>query len=118
MFKHEIAQETVVICKSMPSIEYWFLLHFINHTGLLKNYGDVSNLLAPYLRPCFPNSKPKLKNLLKSEKYLKDSTWVENLCKEGKLEKATQQAEENIRLAEEDGDLDKQSYSYVYKLFK
>ena len=52
------------------------------------------------------------------EKYLKDSTWVKNLCADGKLDTAIKRAEDNIKTAEEAGDLKNQSYSYVYKVFK
>ena len=115
-FKKEISNGTITICPSMPNIEYWFLLHFINHTGLLKNYSKVSQSLAPYLKSCFPDSSPKLKKLLKSEKYVSDQRWVKNLCAEGKLELAIQRAEKNILNA--GTDLENQSYSYVYKIFK
>ena len=57
-------------------------------------------------------------DLLKKEKFLKDSTWVENLCTEGKLDFAVERAEENIAAAVEAGKLEEQSYSYVYKVFK
>lgn len=115
-FQTEISNGTVTICPSMPSIEYWFLLHFVNYTKLLKNYGKVSNVLAPYLRPCFANSeKTSLKKLLKHEKYLKDATWVENLCADKKLALAIERAEKNIKDADK---LNNQSYTYVYKVFK
>lgn len=51
------------------------------------------------------------------EKYLEDFTWVENLCAEGKLDKAIERAENNI-MALGAGKLEEQSYSYVYKVFK
>lgn len=31
-FRTEISNGTVTICPSMPSIEYWFLLHFVDYT--------------------------------------------------------------------------------------
>ena len=117
-FKEEIESGTVTLCPSMPSIEYWFLLHFTDDTILLKTYSKVANVLAPHLKPCFPEEKAPLKKLLKSEKYLQDTTWVENLCAGGKLEKAIERAENNIRAAEADGTLEEQSYSYVYQAFK
>ena len=52
------------------------------------------------------------------EKYLKDSTWVKNLIDDGKLEKATKYAESNINAAKAIDDLENQSFSYVYKIFK
>lgn len=117
-FRAEIDNGNVVICPSMPSIEYWFLLHFEDKTDLLKDYRAISNILAPYIKPCFADPTKNLKKLLKQEKYLQDSTWVKNLCSDGKLDTAIKRAEDNIKAAEEAGDLANQSYSYVYKAFK
>lgn len=117
-FEAEIADGRVSLCPSMPSIEYWFLLHFENNTQFLKDYRAVSNVLGPYIKPCFPDAKKGLKSLLKQQKYLEDSTWVKNLCKEGKLDTAIDRAEKNINVALETGELYKQSYSFVYKVFK
>lgn len=117
-FKEEIAAGSVTLCPSMPSIEYWFLLHFDDYTQFLKNYREVSNVLGPYIKPCFPNPKKSLKSLLKQQKYLEDSTWVRNLCAEGKLDTAIERAEKNIQVAVEAGKLEEQSYSFVYKAFK
>lgn len=118
LFQAEISDGTVTICPSMPSIEYWFLLHFVDDTKLLKSYGKVAGVLAPYLKPCFSNPEKPLKKLLKKEEYLKDATWVENLCSGGKLALAIERAEKNIEAALAVGELDRQSYSYVYKVFK
>ena len=117
-FRTEIDNGNVVICPSMPSIEYWFLLHFEDKTNLLKEYRAISNILAPYIKPCFADPTKNLRKLLKQEKYLQDSTWVKNLCSDGKLDAAIKRAEDNIKAAEEAGDLANHSYSYVYKAFK
>lgn len=117
-FKAEIANGAVTLCPSMPSIEYWFLLHFEDYTKLLKNYGKVASVLGKYIKACFPDPSKPLKKLLKSEENLKDSTWVENLCADGKLEQAIARAEKNITTALENGTLDQQSYSFVYKVLK
>ena len=117
-FKEEITAGTLTLCPSMPSIEYWFLLHYVDNTKLLKTYGAADNLLARYLKPCFSDNTKPLKKLLKMEKYLKESIWVEKLCAEGKLELAISRAEKNITHALETGDLENQSYSFVYKVFK
>jgi hypothetical protein len=37
--KDEINSGSVILCPSMPSIEYWFLLHFEDYTGLIKSCG-------------------------------------------------------------------------------
>lgn len=117
-FKTEISNGSVTICPSMPSIEYWFLLHFEDKTDLLKDYRAISNILAPYIKPCFADPTKNLKKLLKQEKYLQSSTWVKNLCSNGKLDIAIKRAEDNIKAAEEARNLANQSYSYVYKAFK
>ena len=117
-FKKEIADGTVTLCPSMPSIEYWFLLHFEDSTKLLKNYGKVAGEFGKYIKACFPDPSKPLKKLLKSEENLKDSAWVENLCADGKLEQAIARAEKNITSALESGTLEQQSYSFVYKVFK
>ena len=124
-FENEIQADIdngkVILCPSMPSIEYWFLLHFQNYTELIKSCGrKLQSLLTPHMMPYFPNSNKKLLNLLKDEDYIgKDKKhWVENLCADGKLELAIQRAENNINTAKENNDLDNQSYTYVYKLFK
>ena len=117
--KDEIDNGIVVLCPSMPSIEYWFLLHFENYTDLIKSCGTkMQKLLSPYMISYFPSANKKLINLLKDKKYITTQDWVKNLCKDGKLQTAIKRAEENIVKAEVDGDLENQSYSYVYKVFK
>ena len=119
-FKAEIDAGIVTVCPSMPSIAYWFLLHFENRPQLIKTCGrTMQKLLSPYMMPYFQNTGGKsLLKVLKSEECVKDSGWVVKLCENGKLDDATQRAENNIKAAEAAGDLEKQSYSYVYKVFK
>jgi hypothetical protein len=115
----EIESGTVILCPSMPSIEYWFLLHFENHTDLIKTCGKkLLSLLSPHMMPYFIGSDKKLLNLLKDKSYIENGEWVKELCADGKLQLAIQRAETNINKAIENGDLDNQSYTYVYKLFK
>lgn len=120
-FENEIQADIddgkVILCPSMPSIEYWFLLHFQNYTELIKTNGNAIGILAPYIKAWFSSDK-KLSKILKSKKHIKSPHWVENLCADGKLELAIQRAENNINTAKENNDLDNQSYTYVYKLFK
>lgn len=117
-FKSEIQDGSVVLCPSMPSIEYWFLLHFENYTDLLKNYSKVSNRLAIYKNMIFPHKAEKLKKLLKKEKYLIDSSWVEKLCEDNRLQTAIERAEANIAIAQTTGKLNEQSFSFIYKVFR
>ena len=113
----DIDDGRVVLCPSMPSIEYWFLLHFKNHTSLIKDNANVIGILAPYMKDYFSSNK-KLSKTLKRGKFIEFPQWVENLCSEGKLELAILRAESNINIAKENDDLDNQSYTFVYKLFK
>ena len=113
----DIDNGSVILCPSMPSIEYWFLLHFENHTQLIKNNGSAIGFLAPHIKSWFASDK-KLSRILKSEKYIQSPHWVEKLCSDGKLELAIERAETNINIAKENNELDNQSYTYVYKLFK
>ena len=115
----EIENGTVILCPSMPSIEYWFLLHFENHTDLIKSCGKkLQSLLSSHMMPYFTGSDKKLLNLLKDNNYIKNGEWVKKMCADGKLQLAIQRAEENINAAIKNGNLDNQSYTYVYKLFK
>lgn len=117
-FQTEISNGMVTICPSMPNIEYWFLLHFVNYTKRLKNYRESSNVLAPHIKQCFGKTAKRIGKLLKSEKYLKDASWVKNLCADGKLALAIDRAKKNIEMAVAAGELDNQSYSYIYKVFE
>ncbi len=119
-YKSEIDSGKVVLCPSMPSIEYWFLLHFENTTELIKTCGrTLQNRLTPYMLSYFPDTGgKKLLKVLKSEEYVGESVWVEKLCEDGKMKDAIQRAENNIKAAELAGNLDDQSYSFVYLPFK
>lgn len=65
----------VLIGETMPSIEFWFLLHFLKTTREFNNANEAVALLLKYL-PGYS----------KGEAYLKNSKWVETLCSNGKLE--------------------------------
>lgn len=118
-FEQEINSGAVVICPSMPCIEYWFLLHFVDYSDFLKNYSKVAQKLASYIKPCFDNPSVSLKKLLKSAEYLQNPDWVIKLSNElGSLDNAILRAENNIKHFVATGDLEKHSYSYVYQLFQ
>ena len=112
----EIKTGQVVLCESMPSFEFWLLLHFTDYDGLLKNYPEVSRVLAPYIKPYFAESTKNLKKLLKSEKYLKSPGWVKSMLDEGRLELAVKRARAcSDRAMTKKG---KCSYSNVFKVFE
>ena len=108
----------IIMCPSMPSFEYWFLLHFKNMTRLITTCEEAAKLLKPYMKSYFSQKDINLFDVLKSEKYLEKPDWVIQLCAAGKLDIAIKRAEDNIKAAKEAGDLENQSYSYVYKVFK
>ena len=115
----EINNDSVVLCPSMPCIEYWFLLHYENYTDLIKSCGiKMQRLLLPYMMPLFPDAEKKLLNVLKDKKYIEDPSWVIALCADGKLELAINRAEDNINAAIAANDLENQSFSFVYRVFK
>lgn len=108
----------VVLCPSMPSFEYWFMLHFKNTTRLVKTCEEMAKELKTYMTSYFSKGNVDLFKVLKSRQYMENSTWVKNLCANGKLNLAIKRAEKNINAAKKIGELDNQSYSYVYKVFK
>ena len=112
----EINSGRVVLCESMPSFEFWLLLHFTDYEGLLKNYSKVANILAPYLKPYFNHTTVSFKNLIKQDKYLKDSAWVKLLLDEGRLEDAVERAK--VCLSREINENGKHSYTRVFKAFE
>lgn len=122
IFKSKIAAEInrgqVMLCPSMPCIEYWFLLHFINYNQLIQSCEDVDNILERYMMTYFSEKKSNFIDILKSEKHLTNPSWVEKLCADGKLELAITRAEENIKKAIKANDLNNQSFTYVYRIFK
>lgn len=114
--KTEIENHNVVICDSLPSFEFWLLLHFVDYKGFLKNYSQVSEILSPHLKPYFKSVDKKFKKLIKSKKYLKDSTWVKKLLEEGRLDLAIERAKLCIERTFQDEVC--YSYSNVFKAFE
>jgi hypothetical protein len=89
----------VIICDSMPSIEFWFLIHYLNTNRHFNSSDEVISVLRKYI-PDFS----------KHEKYLQQEKWVADLLSEGHLETACKRAKEM--------GLDGASYSNVYKAFE
>jgi len=63
-------EECVIICDSLPSIEFWFLLHYVKTNKHFINSKSVEQELQKHL-----------KNYNKTQKFLEDSKWVEELSK-------------------------------------
>jgi len=89
---------SVIICESMPSIEFWFLLHYLNTNRYFATSDDVITTLHRYL-PHFS----------KQQTFLSKENWVANLLADNKLTTAIN----NATAIGEGGE----SYSNLYKLF-
>ena len=91
--------ERVFICDSMPSIEFWFLLHYLETSKYFHSSEDVIKTLNKYIS-----------GYNKHGIYLEKSQWVTSLCEDNKLEKACITAESIPQ--------DSQSYSQIYKAIR
>ena len=89
---------SVIICESMPSIEFWFLFHFLNTNRYFATSDDVIVSLHRFLP-----------NFSKQQSYLSKDNWVATLLAENKLTTAINNA---VVLGEEG-----ESYSNLHKLF-
>ena len=98
-FKREYEnEECVLICDSLPSIEFWFLLHFVRTSKHFRNSSAVENELKRFLT-----------NYSKSKNYLENRSWVEEL---------TQKLNEAIENAKSIDSQSQSSYSNIYKLLE
>ena len=89
---------SVIICESMPSIEFWFLLHYLNTNRYFATSDDVISVLHRYI-PTFS----------KQQSHLSKDSWVVTLLADNKLTNAINNA---IAIGEEG-----ESYSNLHKLF-
>ena len=92
-------KKNVILCDSMTSIEYWFLLHFENTNRHFKDSAATEHEL-----------KKHITDYEKKVKFLQNIKWVTDMCADGKLEMAQQRAEAFGHNGE--------SYSDVYKAFE
>lgn len=90
---------SVIICESMPSIEYWFLLHFQETNKYFRDAKSVERELRKHL-----------KTYIKTSHFLENEAWVKDLCSDNKRELA-------VRRAKAFGD-DGKSFSHVYRAFE
>ncbi len=89
---------SVVLCDSMPSIEYWFLLHFKHIT---RHFG-TSKAVVKELKKYIPQYD-------KTEQFLGNQKWVEEMTGEGRQEQAREYADKM--------DTPSGSYTRVNKVF-
>ena len=89
---------SVLLCDSMPSIEYWFLLHY-KHTT--RHFG-TSKAAIKELKKYIPQYD-------KTEQFLGNQKWVEEMTGEGRQEQAREYADKM--------DTPSGSYTRVNKVF-
>ena len=92
-------KKNVILCDSMTSIEYWFLLHFENTNRHFKDAAATEQELKKHI----PDYEKKVK-------FLQNIKWVAELCADEKLETAINRAKAFDHSGE--------SYSDVYKAFE
>lgn len=94
--KKYAGKDNVVLCDSLPSIEYWFLLHFINSDRGFPTSKSVEKEL-----------KKHIDSYEKKEKFLAQKKWVVDLCSDGKMEQAYSRAKTTDEFS--------QSYSRLWR---
>jgi hypothetical protein len=99
MQKKYAGNEQVILCDSMPSIEFWFLIHYLNTNKYFASSADVIKILRRYL-PDFS----------KHEIYLSKEKWVVDMIADGKQDTAMERAKAFGMTGE--------SYSNIYKAFE
>ena len=99
MKKKYAGNEQVILCDSMPFIEFWFLIHYLNTNKYFASSADVINVLRRFL-PDFN----------KHETYLSKEKWVIEMIADGKQDIAMDRTK-GFGMAGE-------SYSNIYKAFE
>jgi hypothetical protein len=98
LLKKYSKKENVVFCDSMPSVEYWFLLHYEITNKHFNNSKAVERILRKYLL-----------SFEKSAFFLEKEKWVVDLCADDKLKVAIERAKSFSE--------NSLSYSNIYKAF-
>ncbi|MDR3366334.1 MAG: RloB family protein [Prevotellaceae bacterium] len=71
----------LIFCDSLPSIEYWFLLHYENSNRYFNDAKAAETAL-----------KKHIADYEKAAQFFEKEKWVRDLCAEGKLNKAIERA--------------------------
>lgn len=87
--------KNVLLCDSLQSIEYWFLLHYEDTCRHFNDSAAIEQALKRYI-PTYD----------KSRKFMEKEKWVKDMIADGRMEKACELAEKY------DGS---ESYSGIYK---
>jgi hypothetical protein len=81
----------IIICETMPSFEFWFLLHYKKTTKEFANANEVITELKKFIS-----------NYSKSKSFLENQQWVKDLIESGKQNTAIRYAEEILEQKERD----------------
>lgn len=98
MWRKYAKNPNVILCDSMPSIEFWFLLHYLNTNRYFATSDDVITVLRRFI-PDFS----------KHQFFLSKETWVSALLSDNRLNTAL----DNANAIDTEGE----SYSKLPKLF-
>lgn len=90
--------QNVILCDSLQSIEYWFLLHYEDTCRHFQDSAATEKALKRYV-PGYD----------KTRKYLEKEKWVMDMISDGKMQKACTLAEKYKG---------RDSYSEIYKAIK
>lgn len=90
---------SVILCDSMPSIEFWFLLHYLNTNRYFATSDEVIAVLRRYIH-----------NFSKHQSFLSKDVWVSDLLSDNRLDTALA----NANAIGTEGE----SYSRLSKLFE
>lgn len=82
----------VLICESMPSIEFWFLLHHIKTTKEFLNAKEAERELKKFISKYTKNGK----------NFLEKSKWVSDLCNNDKMKLAIKRASQILKQKEKE----------------
>lgn len=77
MKRRYASNPAVILCDSMPSIEFWFLLHYMNTNRYFATSDDVIIALRRYIS-----------NFSKHQSFLSKEVWVSELIAENRLDTA------------------------------
>lgn len=72
---------SVILCDSMPSIEFWFLLHYLNTNRYFATSDDVITVLRRFIP-----------NFCKHQSFLSKEIWVSDLLSDNRLDTALDNA--------------------------
>ncbi len=90
--------ENVLLCDTLQSIEYWFLLHFEDTCRYFNSADATTKALMKYI----PNYD-------KGRKFMENEKWVRDMTLAGKFELACERAEKHEK---------RESYSNLFKAAK